>query len=228
MTGPGTPGWDDHPELLPPEPDLEPLHARDYSVRAYRLSDQAMLLRGAVMDIRPGASVAARIRAAGGTDDGRPMPIHHMILDLTVSFPELTITAAEVVFETFPQLTCPSIAGHYQELVGLSIARGFTHEVRRRFGGPRGCSHTTALLQAMAPVALQSVFTMRRASAGTADAPTGGSLRAVGFMKDTCHVWAEDGDIWQGMRRGTPPPQTLAVQERMRAAGLDPAAVDLR
>jgi len=37
----------------------------------------------------------------------------------------------------------------------LSIARGFTHKVRGLFGGPRGCTHTTALSQAMAPEAIQ-------------------------------------------------------------------------
>lgn len=222
------PWWTGHPDLLPAEPDLEPLHAREYAVRAYKLGDDAMLLRGAVMDLRPGGPVAARIHAAGGSDDGRPMPIHHMVVDLTVSFPSLTITGAEVVFETFPQPGCPGITAHYKELIGLSIARGFTHEVRQRFGGPRGCTHTTALLQAMAPVALQSVFSMRKTQGGAGDAPTGGSLRAVGFMKDTCHVWAEDGDIWQGMIEGTPPPPTLAMQDRLRAAGLDPATVDIR
>ncbi|MDA8045572.1 MAG: DUF2889 domain-containing protein [Actinomycetota bacterium] len=229
MTGSGRPWWEGHPDLLPPEPDLEPLHAREYSVRAYRLADDCMLLRGAVMDIRPGDSVAARINAAGGTDDGRPMPIHHMVVDLTVSFPDLTITGAEVVFETFPQPGCPGITAHYRELIGLSIARGFTHEVRQRFGGPRGCTHTTALLQAMAPVALQSVFSMRRVAAGVADAPTtGGPVQTVAFMRDTCHVWASDGEIWQGMLAGSPPPTTLVMQDRVRHAGLDPASVDIR
>ena len=49
-------------------------------------------------------------------------------------------------------------------LVGLSIARGFTHRVRELFGGPRGCTHTTALLQAMAPIAMQCFWSMRSAA----------------------------------------------------------------
>ncbi len=223
-----SPWWEERPDLLPPEPDLEPLHARDYVVRAWRLSDDAMLLRGAVMDLRPGGGVAARLEAAGGRDDGRPLAIHHMIIDLTVSFPHLTITDAAVVFETFPQPGCPAVTDRYRDLIGLSIARGFTHEVRQRFGGPRGCTHTTALLQAMGPVALQSAFSMRRAGAGAGDAPSGGGPHAVPFMKDTCHVWAADGELWQGMSVGRPPPVTLPVQDRVRAAGLDPDQVDIR
>jgi len=34
---------------------------------------------------------------------------------------------------------------HYESLVGLSIARGFTHKARELFGGPRGCSHILTL-----------------------------------------------------------------------------------
>ena len=160
MTGP-TPWWEGHPALLPPDPDLEPLHQRDYVVRAWKRSDDSMLIRGAVMDIKPGQPFAERIIAAGGDDDGRPLLVHHMVVDLVVRYPDLTITDAAVVFEAFPNAGCPGITTHYRELIGLSIARGFTHQVRERFGGPRGCTHTTALLQAMGPVAVQAVFGMR-------------------------------------------------------------------
>ena len=98
------PWWEGHPDLLPPEPDLEPLHAREYSVRAYQLSDDAMLLRGAVMDIRPGGPVAARIEAVGGTDDGRPLPLHHMIIDLTVSSTAAFADASSSRFEVSEDL----------------------------------------------------------------------------------------------------------------------------
>jgi hypothetical protein len=213
----GPPWWEGHRDLLPPEPELEPLHQRDYLVRAYRRDDDSILIRGAVMDLQPGAPFAERIRAGGGTDDGRPLTVHHMVVDLIVSFPALTIVDAEVVFETHPQPGCPSIASRYRELIGLSIARGFTHEVRQRFGGPRGCTHTTALLQAMSPVAVQCAFPMRRASA-----PEGGTARVGAFMKDTCHVWAADGELWQGLNIGRLPPIPLPTQKRFRDGGLEP------
>jgi hypothetical protein len=220
--------WEGHPELFPPEPELEPLHARNYSVRAWKIDDSSFLLRGAVMDLKPGAGFQERFEALGGQDDGRPLTIHHMVVDLTIGFPALTITDARVVFESFPQPGCPGITNHYRELIGLSIARGFTHEVRQRFGGPRGCTHTTALLQAMGPVAVQCIFSMRRAGVNAADAaaatpPSG----PASFMKDTCHVWAEDGPLWQGMTEGEPPPMQLPLQQRLRAAGLDPEEIQL-
>lgn len=224
--------WEGHPDLLPPEPELEPLHQRDYLIRAYRRDESSVLIRGAVMDLRPGRSFAERITAAGGTDDGRPLPVHHMVVDLVVAYPALTITGVEVLFETHPQPGCPSIAPRYQDLVGLSIARGFTHEVRQRFGGPRGCTHTTALLQAMSPVAVQCVFAMRNAALGApAAGATGGDDQPAGvsaFMKDTCHVWAEDGDLWQGVTMGRMPPVPLPAQRRLSEGGIDPALLDPR
>ena len=213
--------------MFPPDPDLEPLHARNYSVRAWKISDDALLIRGALMDLKPGSHLRPRIEAAGGHDDGSPMTIHHMVIDLTVAYPSLTITDASVVFEAFPQPGCPGISSRYRELIGLSIARGFTHEVRQRFGGPRGCTHTTALLQAMGPVAVQCMFPMRRA-AGPVDAPAEGGAQASAFMKDTCHVWSQEGDLWQGVTVGRVPPMPLPMQRRLREAGLDPAVVDPR
>lgn len=223
------PWWDGHADLLPPDPELQPLHQRDYQVRAWRVDDATMLIRGAVMDLKPGAPFAERLEAAGGTDDGGPLTMHHMVVDLTVSFPDLTITGAEVVFETHPQPGCTAIAPRYRDLIGLSIARGFTQEVRRRFGGPRGCTHTTALLQAMGPVAVQCMFSMRHAGPVPAGPlPGGGAADGAGaFMRDTCHLWASDGELWQGVTIGRPPPPALPMQDRMRRAGLDPTRRDV-
>jgi hypothetical protein len=225
--------WEGHPDLFPPEPELEPLHAREYSVRAWKLSEDSMLLRGAVMDNKPGEMFAGRISEAGGTPANRgPLTMHHMVVDLTVTFPALVITDAQVVFESFPQPGCPAISEHYGQLIGLSIARGFTHEVRQRFGGPRGCTHTTALLQAMGPVAVQCIFSMRRTGVSPTDA--GGAENTdspprgqASFMHDTCHVWSSEGPLWEGITLGRRPPMALPLQTRFREAGVDPETVDL-
>jgi hypothetical protein len=219
---------DDRLDPLPPEPDLEPLHERDYIVRAWKIDDRNMLLRGSVMDLKPGEAIAKRLTAAGGSDDGQPMRVHHMVVDMTVSFPELTITGMEVKFESHPQPGCPSIAEGYRDLIGLSIARGFSHKVRELFGGPRGCTHTTALLQAMSPVAVQSIFSMRRVEAPRNGEKPPPPAASQSFMRGTCHVWAEDGEMWQRIETGLWPPMPLTMQDRIRRAGLDPAEIDLR
>ena len=79
-----------------------------------------------------------------------------MQLELWMTLPKLGINSAQVVFETHPNPKCPIIANDYEKLVGLSIRRGFRREIRNLFGGPNGCAHTNALLQAMAPAVVQS------------------------------------------------------------------------
>src|ERR1700759_5662715 len=111
-----------------------------------------MLLGEAVEDRKPG-------RYWPGDPD-EELIMHRMIVDLHVSHPEFVITAAEVHLEVHPHPQCPRIEANYRSLIGLSITRGFTHKIRELFRGPRGCTHTTALLQAMAPVAIQCIGTM--------------------------------------------------------------------
>ena len=222
------PWWEGHPDLLPPDPDLRVLHQREYLVRAWKVDGATMMIRGAVMDLKPGQDIARRITAAGGVDGGGPLTIHHMVVDLFVTYPDLVVAGAEVAIEVHPQPSCPSISANYDQLIGLPIARGFTHKVRELFGGPRGCTHTTALLQAMAPVALQCVFSMRGGDDGPdAEWYSGGSRPAMEFMRDTCHVWSGSGELWKTVEAGGSPPMPLFMRSRLTAAGLDGGAVEM-
>ena len=98
--------------------ELDVLHDREYRVRAFRLSAERLLIRGAVRDQKPPNLYIV--------DDDQPLTIHHMQIDLEVAFPSLEIVAVSVRFETHPHGGCPSIVDNYGGLVGLSIARGFT------------------------------------------------------------------------------------------------------
>jgi len=207
-------------ELLPPDPGLELMHTRTYETRVYLLSDTELLARGAVRDRKPPG-----LYIEGDRDE---IDIHEMQVELRVSLPDLVITAARVDFATHPAPTCPGIAGHYESLVGLSIARGFTHKVRELFGGPRGCTHTTALIQAMAPAVVQSTWSVgiRRsrlaAAAGSTDTAAQRTRQFAGNL-NTCHVWAEDGDHVAALARGERPPPPLPVSARLRGLGRDPS-----
>jgi hypothetical protein len=200
------------------------LHDRTYRVRAYYEGEGLMRLRGMVRDRKPAGLYVP--------DDPRPLVVHHMVVDLVVSYPALEITAADVVIETHPHEECPRIEQHYANLVGLSIARGFTHRVRELFGGPRGCTHTTALLQAMAPVAVQATWSMRSHAAKDGDAPVGNPRRMTPedrrrgmlFNLNTCHMWAEDGDLIAAVDAGEDIPPPVWIEERLRELGRDPGA----
>lgn len=208
------------PDMLPADPDLPLLHTRNYEVRAFLKDDNTVLLRGAVMDRKPGGLYVP--------DDDEPLVMHHMIVEICVSYPTMEIIESSVVFNAHPHTTCTNIVEHYQNLVGLNIARGFTHKVRELFGGPRGCTHTTALLQAMAPVAVQCIWSMQaikmkqNADASLAPASTEDRRRAMSINLNTCHVWAEDGENMQLINAGLPLDPPLQIMRRFKEMGKDP------
>ena len=205
--------------ILPEEPDgLDVLHDREYRVRAYRVDDATLLIRGAVRDQKPPGLYVP--------EDPDPITIHHMQVELRVAFPSLEILDASVLFETHPHTSCPKITDHYGGLVGLSIARGFTHRVRELFGGPRGCTHTTALLVAMAPVAVQCIWSMQASASkrtGPGDAVAMSAAERQRLMLsslDSCHVWADDGEHVAAVRAGVPVEPPLPMLKRYRELGL--------
>jgi len=215
-----TPFFDDilpHPD----GDDLELVHERAYIVRAYRRGLDHLVLRGAVRDQKPAGLYLA--------DDPDPMTMHHMVVDLRIAVPSLTIEEVDVKLHTHPHDECPGIELAYQKLVGLSIARGFINKVRELFGGPRGCTHTTALLQAMAPVAIQSMWSFRAAAAESEGGTPFGTeeSREISIMANlnTCHVWAEDGELIPKLRAGGEMERPVWIRKRMEELGLDETAV---
>lgn len=206
----------------------EPLHLRNYAVRSFRLSPDRFLVRGVVDDRKGGSSWIPW--------DNTTVVVHHMVLDLVVEFPSLVISEASVVMETHPHDTCFHIEDKYRLLKGVSVARGFTHKVREMFGGPRGCTHVTALLQAMAPVAVQSTFGMGRANSRDAmiadgrdpskeplPAPTEEDRRLAAMVSlNSCHVWDEEGETVRKLKAGESIPLPLPLMRRLASHGLDP------
>ncbi|MEM7095057.1 MAG: DUF2889 domain-containing protein [Actinomycetota bacterium] len=198
--------------------ELELLHTRTYDTTMYRLADGCVRAVGMVRDVKPAGMYIP--------EDPEPLTIHDMEVVLDVDPSTMTITSADVVFSAHPNDTCPSIVDHYGKLVGLSVARGFNRKVRELFGGPRGCTHTTALLQAMGPVVVQSMWSLRtierrerglRPFQSDPDNPGGDAIANL----NTCHVWAEDGevvaDIRAGQQRGVP----VWIRRRYEELGWD-------
>ena len=205
--------------------DLELIHTRGYDVRGYWRPDGTLLIRGAVRDELPPGFY--------DIDDDEPLVMHHMVVELSIELPGLVITAVHVEFKAHPHEACPNVIDRYDRLVGLAIARGFTHKVRELFGGPRGCTHTTALLQAMAPVAQQCRLASmtighRRArdEEGQVPSPALSSQamrerRAAG-NHNTCHVWAEDGEHIARIVDGSASELPIPISVRIRERGGDP------
>jgi hypothetical protein len=168
-----------------------PIHVRNYDCEAFAEDDGRMRVRGRLVDTKPQGL---------GLADGEPLVIHEMVVELIVSLPEFVIDQVDVTMNVRPYDICPDILDDYQKLVGLSITRGYTHKVRELFGGPGGCSHVGALLQALGPVAVQASWSLLTLHEDLAvrSSPMEGDpeerARRARMNANTCHVWAEGGD----------------------------------
>lgn len=206
--------------LFPPDPDELCIHVRDYEVRAFRLSPDRMLMRGAVRDRKPPG-----LYIPGDPDQ---LVLHHMIVDMEVTFPEMVIDKVSVVFRSHPEPECPNIAPAFDQLVGVSVSRGFNRRLRDLVGGPLGCTHVLALLTAMGPVVVQCIWSMRAAAAADGspmperhqmtDAEIEESVR---YNRNSCHVWADEGPAMVRVRNrvGAKPP--IPIVRRLEELGLD-------
>jgi DUF2889 family protein len=197
--------------------DLVPLHTRNYDVQAFSKDASTLLLRGEVRDVKPPGLYIA--------DDPDPLTVHHMVVELSITVPDLVIVEASARMETHPQPTCPNVMPSYEQVVGLSIARGFNAKVRELFGGPLGCTHTTALLLAMAPVALQSAWSLNMVNRQGQDSPPvfddAARANVIRSSLNTCHIWAEGSEHHLEMRDGGVLRPALPMQVRLRELGRD-------
>jgi hypothetical protein len=194
---------------------METIHERSYSVSAVEDGPDRLRLRGRLRDVRPMGLIPG---------DPSPLVIHDMELDLVIDPTTYEILDCEARMNVWPHDECPAVLARYREVIGLSIARGFTHKIRELFGGPRGCSHLGALLQAMAPVAIQSFHSRKwhdDDGHGRTDCPAD-ELARLARNRNSCHVFADDGPMVRKAEAG----ETILVprwaRERLTALGHDP------
>ena len=207
-------------KLFPVDTNYPLIHTRQYQVHAFRMSDAKFLLRGVVVDEKPAGLYIE--------NDPDPIWMHHMIVDLEIVYPTFLIEKASVEFKNHPHLGCTNITDHYKKLEGMSIARGFNAKVRELFGSSRGCTHIGALLAAMAPVAIQTGWSMRVSSVvdidDSAKSPEDFKeqrIKQFASTINTCHIWDEHGEMVSKVRRGEEIEMPLPVVRRLRDLGRD-------
>lgn len=194
-----------------------PIHQRSYDCEAFDEGDGRMRVRGRLVDNKP---------TGLGLADGQPLVIHDMVLDLIVSVPDFTIVEVEATMNVRPYGLCTDILDDYQKLVGLSITRGYARKVRELFGGPGGCSHIGALLQALGPVAIQaswSLVDLHQDPAARLESDDDPEARAqrLKMNANTCHVWAEGGPQLTAVEIGGEPLRPEWEVQRLRDLGVD-------
>src|SRR5262249_42079887 len=117
----------------------------------------------------------------------------------------LTVRAAHpcrIITSAIPDMAAPpyTLGRHalppLEQLVGVSVARGFTRAVNDRFGRQRGCAHLTALVHAMGPAIRQGAGAAFRDEDELPRAD-----RDLWFI-DTCQAWRVAGPLADRMRAG--------------------------
>lgn len=166
-----------------------PVHVRTIRVEARRVGPDELELTARLLDERPGGGP----RWLGA---GAETTVHDMALTVRVRYPDLVITAVDGSMTTHPYLVCPEALPPLQQLVGLSVARGFTRAVNERFGRARGCAHLTALVHALAPVVRQA------AGAAFRDQDRPPDPGEDFWFVDTCQAWREGGPLASRLRAG--------------------------
>jgi len=207
-------------KLFPKDADYPLIHTRQYQVQAFRMSAERFLLRGAIVDEKPAGLYIE--------NDPDPIWMHHMIIELEIIYPSFLIEKASVEFKNHPHLGCTEITDHYKKLEGMSIVRGFNAKVRELFGSSRGCTHIGALLSAMAPVAIQTGWSMRVGAAVASDDTEKSSkdlqeqrLKQFVSTINTCHMWDERGELVAKVRAGDEVEMPMPVVRRLRDLGRD-------
>ena len=193
------------------------LHQRAYEIESVIEDEHHFKLTGHLRDVKPSG-------LWGIPEDTKPLTIHHMQLDLVVNVDTLIITSAEAQMHVHPHDECPIILAAYQQLVGLSIARGFTHKVREMFGGPRACTHIGALVNAMAPVAIQSIWGFFQLTDEGGENTRAEDPGHFDRNRNTCHVWADDGPMFEHIASGRGVDAPLWAVRRLEEYGMDPVA----
>jgi len=170
-----------------------PVHRRIIEFEAFDEGD-ALTVTGRLRDERPWAA-----------DSDRVEHLHDMDLSLTVRKADLTVTQARAAMARFPHAECPSITTAFEQLVGLSISRGYTRAVQDRFGGARGCTHLEQLARTIGPVVIQAMTSTRARNRDWQHLDVAPSARPTLFPRNTCHVWVEGGVAEQKLAAGWRP-----------------------
>lgn len=141
---------------FPSTDTLEKVHNRTMDISTYEVDDRHILVDG---EFREGNTVATYLMSG---DLSEPTLFHYMRVRLLIEGDTFTIKDLCVDVIKAPYLKiCRETERGLNELKGASITEGFTAKVKKIAGGPKGCSHVTALLLAMAPAAFQGYWQIK-------------------------------------------------------------------
>lgn len=172
----------------------ELIHTRTIKVNCYETDGASLVVEGYLLDER---LFPYWIHALAERRDAGPM--HHFVLAMELSVPELKILSLETQMPVTPDEGCRDIRGTMQKLVGRCIRPGFTNEVKGLIGRGTGCLHLTQLLLAMSSAAVQGMWTIFSRDRQGERPPFPGIEPSL--LLDSCYMWRENGPFVGKIRR---------------------------
>ena len=128
-----------------------------------------------------------------------PGVVHWMCIRFLVGDWPLTILDAEGEMPNVPHQLCPSTLEGIKRAVGIKIVAGYSEQIRRVFGGVRGCNHLTHLMMVMGTAALHGYWTQhsreRRPVPRSLD-----EFEALPQLLNSCALWGKDGPIMKDLK----------------------------
>ncbi|HQU02459.1 MAG TPA: DUF2889 domain-containing protein [Acetobacteraceae bacterium] len=173
---------------LSPPADRKLLHARDIQLRGYARED-------GLIDIEAQMTDTKTYSFCNGDRGLIPAgePLHHMFLRLTID-QNFTVQSCEATMEKTPYSICPGVAPNFARLAGLTIGKGFLKGAMAQVGGVEGCTHLRELLQQVATVAFQTMFSVK-SHLNTKDPKTERISVIPPSMLNSCHAYNESGPV---------------------------------
>ncbi len=163
------------------------VHERNISISTYSAGEDSIMVEGILKDTRH-----CSIYSVTTGDQHPPGTVHEMALRLLLGA-NLEVLDLEVDMPHMPRNECYEMARSLEPLMGHRITSGFTRWVKKTFGGPHGCTHLNALLLAMAPPAVQGLY-----SAAMMKPRTVGEASLIldsGYLVDSCRIWRSEGPL---------------------------------
>lgn len=172
---------------IPSTDSLEKVHNRTMDISTYAVDDQHIQVEG---EFREGNAVVTYLMSG---DPFGPALFHHMRIRLLIEGGTFVIKDLEVEFIEAPHMEiCREMEHCLDNLKGVSITAGFAAKVKKAAGGPRGCTHVTTLLLAMAPAALQGFWQFQfRDPLGRDTLP----MDMDEYVEDSCWTYRKDGPM---------------------------------
>ncbi|MDD2795645.1 DUF2889 domain-containing protein [Acidocella sp.] len=130
------------------------LHQRDIQLRGYERADGLVDIEAHILDAK---TYSWGNQDRSGIQAGEAL--HDMWVRVTIDH-HMVIQACEASMDATPYNVCGGAAPSFARLVGMKLGKGFIKAAMEQLGGVASCTHLRELLQPIATVAFQTLYSI--------------------------------------------------------------------